>query len=88
MLLASVVILSGSLGRMPYVINLALLPPLYVYGPSLLFAGLLLLLHWGMTRLPSRSYLLGYGGLVVASFVFVALGNSALWLRLTAPLVR
>ena|SRR2546427_1260658 len=37
MLLATVSIISGSISRCPYIVNLAVLPPLYVYGPALLF---------------------------------------------------
>jgi hypothetical protein len=37
MLLATTFIMSGSLGRCPYIGNLAILPPLYVYLPMMLF---------------------------------------------------
>jgi len=88
MLLATIVILSGSLARTPYVMNLAVLPPLYVYGPSLLFGALLFLLHWGMTRLVNRWFLIGYAGIVAASFVSVGLGSTALWNQMTGTFVR
>src|SRR4029077_1150149 len=48
MLLATIVIQSGSLGRFPYIENLTAFPPLYVWGPVLLFGGLLFFLQWGM----------------------------------------
>lgn len=87
MLLATIVILSGSLTRTPYVLNLALQPPLYVYWPSLLFGGLLFLLHWGMTRLANRWFLMGYAAIVVASFVSAGLGSSAVWNQMVGPFV-
>jgi hypothetical protein len=37
MLLATIVIQSGSLGRFPYIESLTAFPPLYVWGPVLLF---------------------------------------------------
>jgi hypothetical protein len=63
MLLATIVILSGSLARTPYVGNLAVLAPPTWYGPPLLFGALLFLLHWGMTRLVNRWFLIGYAGI-------------------------
>ena len=81
MLLATIVILSGSLGRFPYIENLAFRPPLYVWGPSLLFGGFLFLLQWAMSRAANRPYLIGYAGMVIASFLSVVVGNSELWNR-------
>jgi len=46
MLLATIVIQSGSLGRFPHIGTLAGFPPLYVWGPLLLFGGLLFVLQW------------------------------------------
>jgi hypothetical protein len=79
MLLATIVIQSGALGRFPYIENLAAFPPLYVWGPVLLFGGLLFVLQWGMSRTPNRWYLIGYAGMVMASFLSVAVGRTALW---------
>jgi hypothetical protein len=87
MLLATLAIISGSLGRIPYVVNLAILPPLYVYWPALLFGGVLFLLQWGMTRLANRWYLIGYAGIAVGSVVSVALGSTTLWSQMTASFV-
>jgi hypothetical protein len=87
MLLATLVILSGSLGRVPYVANLAVLPPLYAYTPTLLFGALLFLVHWGMTRLTNRWYLVGYAGFVLASFASVGLGNTELWNQMVGTFV-
>ncbi len=78
MLLATPVILSRSLGRVPYVANLAVLSPLYASTPTLLFGALLFLVHWGMTRRTNRWYLVGYAGFVLASFASVGLGNTTL----------
>ncbi|MGH9255044.1 MAG: hypothetical protein ACRD3C_10790 [Vicinamibacterales bacterium] len=58
MLLGTIVIVSGSLFRLPYVLPLGILPPLYFYNPALLFGALLFLLHWGMTRTMNRPYLI------------------------------
>jgi len=35
MLLASLMIISGALGRCPYIADFAVMPPLYVLGPAL-----------------------------------------------------
>jgi nitrate/nitrite transporter NarK len=87
MLLATIVIVSGSLARMPYLLPLAILPPLYVYTLSLLFGALLFLLHWGMTRAVNRPYLIGYLAIMIASFVFAGLGSTGVWTRLVDTLV-
>jgi hypothetical protein len=87
MLLATIVIVSGSLARMPYMLPLAILPPLYVYTLSLLFGAMLFLLHWGMTRAVNRWYLIGYLAILIASFVFVGLGSTGVWTRLVDTLV-
>jgi len=87
MLLATIVIVSASLVRMPYVLPLAMRPPLFVYNASLLFGALLFLLHWGMTRAVNRPYLIGYLAILIASFVFVGLGSTGAWTRLVDTLV-
>jgi hypothetical protein len=81
MLLATIVIQSGALGRFPYIENLTAFPPLYVWGPVLLFGGLLFFLQWGMSRTLNRWYLMGYAGMVMASFISVGVGHTALWNR-------
>ena len=81
MLLATIVIQSGSLGRFPYIENLTAFPPLYVWGPVLLFGGLLFFLQWGMSRTLNRWYLMGYAGMVMASFISAGVGHTALWNR-------
>ena len=87
MLLATIVIQSGSLGRFPYIQDLAAFPPLYVWGPVLLFAALLFVLQWGMSRIPNRWYLMGFAGMVMASFLSVAIGHTALWNRMLSTFV-
>ena len=87
MLLATIVILSGSLDRFPYMEDLAFRSPLYVWGPVLLFGGLLFLLQWAMSRTANRWYLMGYAGTVIASFLSVAVGNSGLWNRMLRTFV-
>jgi len=87
MLLATIVIQSGSLGRFPHIGTLAGFPPLYVWGPLLLFGGLLFVLQWGMSRTPNRWYLMGYAGMVMASFLSVAVGSTALWNRKVSAFV-
>ena len=86
MLLGTIVIQSGALGRFPYIENLAAFPPLYVWGPVLLFGGLLFVLQWAMSRTPNRWYLIGYAGMVMASFLSVAVGHTALWNRMVSTL--
>jgi len=84
MLLATIVIQSGSLGRFPYIENLAAFPPLYVWGPVLLFGALLFVLQWGMSGKPNRWYLMGYAGLVMASILSVAVGSTVFWNRMAS----
>lgn len=79
MLLATTFIMSGALGRCPYIGNLAVMPPLYVYLPMLLFAGLLFLLQWGMTRVVNRWFALGLAGIVTVCLVSLVVGRSTLW---------
>lgn len=87
MLLATIVIQTGALGRCPYIEHIAALAPLYVWGPVLLLGGLLFLLQWGMSRTANRWYLMGYAGMVIASFVSVAIGTSAMWNRMVSAIV-
>jgi hypothetical protein len=84
MLLATIVIQSGALGRFPYVENLAAFPPLYVWGPVLIFGAFLFVLQWGMNRAPNRWYLMGYVGMVAASLLSVAVGTTGLWNRMVS----
>lgn len=87
MLLASLMIISGSLGRCPYIENFAIKPPLFVLGPAVVLGALFFVLQWAMTRVPSRWYALGLSGFVIASFLFVAVGHSALWNQMVAAFV-
>jgi hypothetical protein len=88
MLLATMFIISGSLGRCPYIGNLAVIPPLYVYLPMLLLAGMLFLLQWGMTRVMNRWYAFGFAGTVAACLVSIVVGRSALWASVLGSFVR
>jgi len=87
MLLATIVIQSGSLGRFPYIENLTAFPRLYVWGPVLLFGGLLFVLQWGMSRTPNRWYLMGYAGMVAASLLAVTVGTTGLWSRMVSSFI-
>jgi hypothetical protein len=42
-------VISGSLGRCPYIGQFPIMPPLYVLGPALALGALFLALQWGMT---------------------------------------
>jgi len=88
MLPATTFIMSGSLGRCPYIGNLAVLPPLYVYLPMLLFGGLLFLLQLGMTRVANRWYALGLAGIVMACLLSIAVGGSTAWNLMLGSFVR
>jgi hypothetical protein len=79
MLLASLMIISGALGRCPYIADFAAMPPLYVLGPALVLGALFLVLQWGMMRAVSRWYAFGYTAVVIASFIFIVVGHSSLW---------
>jgi hypothetical protein len=87
MLLASLMIISGSLGRCPYIGDYAAMPPLYVLGPALVLGALFLVLQLGMTRAFNRWYALGYSGMVIASVTIVVIGHSALWNRIAGAIL-
>lgn len=87
MLLATIVIQTGALGRCPYIENIAALAPLYVWGPVLLLGGLLFLLQWGTSRAANRWYLIGYAGMAIAAFASIGVGNSAVWNRMVSAIV-
>ena len=88
MLLASLMIISGSLGRCPYIGQFAIMPPLYVLGPALALAAVFLILQLGMTRGLSRWYAFGYCAMVIASVTFVGIGHSAFWNRIAGAILR
>jgi hypothetical protein len=88
MLLASLMIISGALGRCPYIADFAVKPPLYVLGPALVLGALFLVLQWGMIRAVSRWYALGYSAVVIASFIFIVVGHSSLWNQIAGAIVR
>ena len=79
MLLASLMIISGSLGRCPYIGEYAARPPLYVLGPALVLGALFLVLQFGMTRALNRWYAFGYLSMLMVSVGFIVIGHSALW---------
>src|SRR5262249_29651233 len=87
MLLASLMIISGSLGRCPYIANFAIMPPLYVLGPALVLGVLFLVLQWGMTLTVSRWYAFGYSAVVIASFIFIVVGHSSWWNQIVGAIV-
>ena len=87
MLLASLMIISGSLGRSPYIGRFAIMPPLYVLGPAVVLGALFLVLQWAMIRTVSRWYVLGYSAMVVASFIFIVVGHSTLWNQIAGAIV-
>jgi hypothetical protein len=87
MLLATIVITSGSLARFPYTSDLGVRPPLYVLGPMLLFGALLFLLQWGMTRVASRWYAVGYSVIGIAALISVVVGHTGLWNRIAGLIV-
>lgn len=87
MLLASLMIISGSLGRCPYIADFAIMPPLYVLGPALALGALFLVLQWGMMRTVSPWYAFGYSAVVVASFIFIVVGHSSAWNQIAGAIV-
>jgi len=87
MLLASLMIISGSLGRCPYIGKFALMPPLYVLGPTLALGALFLVLQWGMTRALSRWHAFGYSAIVIASFIFIVIGHSTVWNQIAGAIL-
>jgi len=87
MLLATIEITSAALGRCPYISDLATVAPFYVVGPMLLFGAMLFLLHWAMTRVASRWFVIGYLGITAASLISVAVGRTALWSHVASVIV-
>ena len=87
MLLASLSMISGAIGRFPYIEPFAFSPPLYVMGPALAFGAFLFLLQWAMTRAANWRYLMGFVGITIASVLAIAIGTSAVWNRMVAALV-
>jgi len=87
LLMATLSIQSGALGRCPYIEDIAAMAPLYVWGPVLIFGGLLFLLQWALSRTVNRWYLLGYAGIVFTAFVAVGVGSSTLWNRMVSAIV-
>lgn len=88
MLLASLMIISGSLGRFPYIGQFALMPPLYVLGPALALGALFLILQWGMTRAFNRWYAVGYSAILIASCILIVIGHSGMWNKIAGAILR
>ena len=86
MLLASLMIVTGALGRCPYIGEYAAMPPLYVLGPALVLGALFLALRWGMTRTFDRWYGIGYSAFAIMSFIFITVGHSAPWNRIAGAI--
>jgi len=86
MLLATVILQSGSLGRLPYVGDLAV-RPLYAWVLVLVFGALLFVLQWAMTAKPNLWFLKAYAATAVVAVVSVAIGNSAPWNHLVSSFV-
>jgi hypothetical protein len=88
MLMASLMVISGALGRCPYIGDYAVMPPLYVLGPALALGAIFLVLHVAMTRTLSRWYALGFSGMVIASVMIIVVGRSALWNRIAGAILQ
>ena len=88
MLLATLMIISGSLARCPYIAQFAIMPPLYVLGPALALGALFLVLQWGMTRTLNRWYAVGYSAMLIASCIFIVIGRSAVWNQIAGAILR
>jgi hypothetical protein len=87
MLLASLMVISGALGRCPFIGQYAIMPPLYVLGPALVLGALLLVLQSAMTRSLNRWFALGYAGMVIAAVSIVVIGHSAVWNRIAGAIL-
>jgi hypothetical protein len=86
MLLATVILQSGSLGRLPYVWDLAV-APLYARDLVLIFGALLFVLQWAMTSKPNLWFLKGHAATALVAVVSVAIGNTSAWNRLVSSFV-
>lgn len=83
MLLATVVLQSGSLGRLPYVGDLAV-RPLYAWDLVLILGALLFVFQWAITSKPNLWFLKGYAGIVLVAVVSVGIGNTSAWSQLVS----
>lgn len=82
MLAAMTVILAGALARCPLLDFLAATPPLYSYGPVILFGLLLLAIHWFMTGAFNRWYAFSLAGITAVFILSIPLGHSGPWQRM------
>ena len=87
MLVASLMVISASLGRCPYIGEFSIKQPLYVMGPPMALGALFLVLQWAMTRVLNRWYALGYLAFVIAACLFIVVGHSSWWYQIAAALV-
>jgi len=55
--------------------------------PALVLGAVFLVLQWGMTWAVSRWYAFGYSAVVIASFIFIALGHSSTWNHIAGTIV-
>ncbi len=83
MLLATIILQSASLARLPYAGALAV-RPLYVWDLVLIFGALLFVLQWAMTAKPNLWFLKAYAATAVVAVVSVAIGNTAAWNHLVS----
>ena len=83
MLLATMILQSGSLAGLPYVGDLAV-RPLYAWDLVLIFGALLSVLQWAMTAKPNLWFLKAYAATAVVAVVSVAIGNTAAWNHLVS----
>ncbi len=92
MLLATVGLMTGSLGRLPYWDALLRLVggrvAVDLFGQMLVLGAVLLVVHAAVTRRWNRYFLAGYGGQVMAVILSAAVANSAAWNRIAGLLVR
>jgi hypothetical protein len=52
-----------------------------------MLGALFLVLQWALIRSVSKWYALGYSAVVIASFIFIIVGHSALWNQIAGAIV-
>jgi ABC-type multidrug transport system fused ATPase/permease subunit len=89
MLLASLSLISGATGRIPVVNSIfGFHQWMALFAPVVVLGGLCLLVRWLMTRSFEREFAVGYGALIVVSFVVSRLAMTDVWVGLAGVMAR
>ena len=88
MLLASLSIISGAMGRIPLVNSIfGIHEWMGMFGPVASLGALFLLARWAMTRSADRAFVVGYAALVVVTLAVSRLAYTNVWLSLAGMIL-